>query len=356
MKVYEVGKKRKVQNMSFLKKLGKIERIRFFVTLFLLGVFFAVVSVVVLLMPQPELLSAEGTILYIDEYEGADGEMRAQTYIAYQDSNGVAHDNVPYPAYSSSMKEGDAVTVLYDPDHPERVQSPGGKYIPYVFLAIGVVAVFGAIVSIAKGLKKSENHSPFGDSERKVDPFLAEQVRNNDEITNEYYFHWTGKLNQSYVLETPSRSAVFEAICDKIGVFSASEYTFKNHLTGYSKQHKIGKTVTTRYGSQVGNASYSVPTDSHFKIDDENIWDFLYKQGYSVELKREGIHLNFDIFYYNEPVAHLEAAGANLLSDDKQTLLGDKLTTPGIYKVWCKDSNLEAVFYICFCVSRVEFF
>ena len=25
MKVYEVGKKRKVQNMSFLKKLGKIE-------------------------------------------------------------------------------------------------------------------------------------------------------------------------------------------------------------------------------------------------------------------------------------------------------------------------------------------
>ena len=83
---------------------------------------------------------------------------------------------------------------------------------------------------------------------------------------------------------------------------------------------------------------------------------YLADMGYSIEPKRSGIKLNFDVLHHGVPVAYLEAAGVNILNDDKKSLLGDKLTTTGLFKVSCRDSDLEGVFMACFCVSRAEFF
>ena len=204
--------------------------------------------------------------------------------------------------------------------------------------------------------KKLDKNSPFSSAEKAVDPSAAERIRNDSSPVNNYYFHWTGKLNQSYILETPEREAVYEAICDHIGVVTQYKFTFANRMTGESHEHKVSHTVTTRYGDSSGNMSFSVVSASKFKIDGINNWDYLDKLGYSIKPKRSGIKLNFDVLHYGVPVAYLEAAGVNILKDDSKSVLGDKLPGTGLYKVSCRESDLEGVFMACFCAARVEFF
>lgn len=343
--------------MSFWNTIRKIERIRFYISLLLVGVLFVGAACFVLSLPKAERVSVEGTIQRIEPYMDTDGEEQQNVFVSYRDNDGVLHENVRYPSYSSSMKEGKTVTVLYDPASPENIVAPGAEFIPYIFVVIGIIAVAVAVFKIVTGFRKKESNSPFENSEKQVDPFLAEQIRNDTSPTRDYYFHWTGKLNQSYILETPERRAVYEAICDHIGVLTPYRYTFANRSTGVSREHKVSHTVTNRYGNGSDSGiSFSVVSASEFKIDDVNNWDYLANMGYSIEPKRSGIKLNFDVLHHGVPVAYLEAAGVNILNDDKKSLLGDKLTTTGLFKVSCRDSDLEGVFMACFCVSRVEFF
>lgn len=209
------------------------------------------------------------------------------------------------------------------------------------------------------GRKAKEGiHTEYDFSEKTCAAESAEfgaQAQNEYETMRDYYFHWTGKLNQSYVLETPAREAVYEAICDHIGVLRPYRYTFINRKTGTSRQHKVSHTVTTGSGNGMEDSSFFIVESSRFKIDDVDNWEYLNSLGYSVEPKRSGIRLNFDVLHHGVPVAFLEAAGVNILKDGAKNPLGDKLPGTGLYKVSCMDADLEAVFMACFCVSRVEF-
>lgn len=343
--------------MKFWNTIRKIERIRFYLSLIAVGVLFTVVSCIVIAMPKPEFSSADGVIQRIEPYNNPSGEELYVVYVSYTDESGNRHEEIRYPAYSSSMKEGDTVTVLYDPAAPEEIQAPGGEIVPYVLFVVGVIAIVAAVWMIAKGAKKSESDSPFEDpAEKTFDPSLVAQIEQNDEPTREYYFHWTGKLNQSYILETPAREAVYEAICDHIGVLTPYRFTFADRRTGKTQEHKVSHTVTTRYGNGTDSLMFSVVSSSHFKIDDVENWRYLSGLGYSVEPEHRGIKLNFTVKHCGVPVAYLEAAGVNILKDNAKNPLGDKLPGQGLYKVSCKDSDVEAVFAACFCVSRVEFY
>ena len=338
--------------MSFINTVRKIERIRYYVTLFLVGAFFIAASCVALSLPKGELISADVTISRIEFYTDSSGEEQTDVFVSYTDEKGVSHEDVRYPSYSSSMEEGKTVTVLYDPASPEDVRAPGAEYIPYAFLVIGVIAIVVSVLKILSGKKKAGSNAPFTDEKQPVDPILIEQIKNNDESVRDYYFHWTGKLNQSYILETHEREAVYEAICDHIGFFTPYRYTFVNRNTAAEQEHKVSHTMTTRYGSD----RLSLVSSSHFKIDGVDNWEYLAKLGYSIEPKRCGIKLNFDVLHHGVPVAYLEAAGTNILKDGANSFLGDKLSAAGLFKVSCKDSDLEGVFMACFCASRVEFY
>ena len=172
-----------------------------------------------------------------------------------------------------------------------------------------------------------------------------------------YYFHWTGKMNQSYVLETLERKPVFEAICDHIGVFTPYRYTFVNHITGNSEEHKVSHTVTTSSGNGIGDISFSTITSSKFKIDGVDIWEIIKNNyGYSLQPKRDGLKINYDILKDGAPIAYLEAAGTNILKDGANSKLGDKLPGRGLFKVSCEEADVEGVFNVCFCLARVESF
>ncbi len=342
--------------MNFFRVVGKIERIRFYLMLFVVGVLFVVLAIVGLSMPKPELLSTEGVIERIEFYEDADGEEMQDVFVSYVDDKGNSHENIKYPAYSSSMKEGDTVTILFDPSSPEHIQTKGGEVIPYIFLVIGIIAIVISILKIVAGKKKLDSNSPFDITQTHANTFHVEQERRDDSPMKDYYFHWTGKMNQSYILETPDRKPVYEAICDHMGVVTPYKYTFINRITGKSHEHKVSHTITSSYGRSSENSRVAAVTSSSFKIDGIDNWEYLGKLGYSIVPKLNGIKLNFDVLYHGMPIVYLEAAGTNILSDNAKTKLGDKLPGPGLYKLSCKDEDIEGVFLACFCASRVEFF
>lgn len=340
--------------MSYLAKLRKFAKLRTVIGLFLIGAFFLTIGILALRAPQAERLTAEAVITRIEEYREGE-ELCHRLYIRFTDVAGVLHENVEYNAYSSGMREGGTVTVEYDAENPEAVSSPNSGFLPYLITAVGAAALAAALLMVAPALRmRTDRLEEFDrvDDPPEAEPDPAEAIRSSTEPTCEYYFHYCGKLNQSYILETPQRRPVYEAAFEKFGALS-NVFTFRNCLTGTSKTCKVSHTLTESDG--IGR-NMRIVTASSFKIDGVSNWDALGKLGYSLAPGIRGIRVNFDLYYHGVPVGQLEAAGANILSDDRQYKLGDVLPGKGLYRVTCRPSDIEGAFLACFSAARTELF
>lgn len=340
--------------MNILAKIRKFSKLRSLLGFFLVGVLFLVIGILAVRAPKAETLTAEATIERIEEYR--EGEDTSYTvYLSFTDADGVLHEHLEYGGYSSGMQAGQTVTIEYEKEHPEAISSPNSGFLPYLILAVGAVSVMISVIFGIKAIRTSADE--MNELDRvdlsKAAPEQVEAIRSSNEPTCEYYFHFTGKLNQSYIMETPQRSPVYEANCDKIGVVSPYVYTFKNRLTGEFRTCKVTHTVTHSNG--IG-ANMDIVTASSFKIDEVSNWDYLGNLGYSIEPGLKGIKLNFDLYHYGVLVGHLEAAGVNILNDDKQYRLGDTIPGKGLYKVTCRASDVQGAFFACFSAARTELF
>ena len=109
----------------------------------------------------------------------------------------------------------------------DETNNPG---MGVLFVIVGAVAATFGIINIVKILRTTPEEANYFDkvNTAEADPKVVEGIRNSLEPTEEYYFHFCGKLNQSYIMETPDRKPVFELNCDKMGVLSDYVYTFKS--------------------------------------------------------------------------------------------------------------------------------
>ena len=222
-----------------------------------------------------------------------------------------------------------------------------------IFLGAGIAAIFFS----ARGLKdvftttvEEKNYFDQVDTS-KVDQSVIDQIRNNTKPLKDYYFHFCGKLNQSYILETTDRQPVFEFNCNKIGVVNDFIFTFKDHVSGSEDTHDVSHTITTSYGDE----SFSIIDKSYFKVDGKNIWEHISEMGYSIEPYLDTIAFSYRVNHYGVQVADIKAAGTNILEqyEDKGGLRNVP-TIGGLYRVSCREDDIRAVAIICFAVSRVE--
>ena len=235
---------------------------------------------------------------------------------------------------------------------PDKFSNDMSPAVKILFILIGL----GAIIFAIRGLKdvtttslKDANYFDKTDT-AEVKPEEIERIRNNDEPVKDYYFRFCGKLNQSYILETIDRQPVYEFNCDKIGVVNEYVYTFKNHISGNEFTANISHTVTTSYGDD----TFSLVDKSYFKINGQNIWEYIGNMGYSTEPYLSGPAFSFLVKHYGVEVADLKAAGANILPGHEESMIGKIPGNAGLYRVSCKDEDVEAVAIIAFAVSRVQ--
>ena len=235
----------------------------------------------------------------------------------------------------------------------DKWTSDSSWWVNIIFILIGI----GSILFAVRGLKnvavtslEENNHFDMVDNAA-VAPEVIEKIRTSNSPEKEYYFHYCGKLNQSYILETTEREPVFEFNCDKIALVGDYIFTFVNYMTGKQDTHEISHTLTTSYGSD----NFSLVDKSYFNIDGKNIWQYISEIGYSVEPYMDPVAFSYRIRHYGVEVAVLKCAGTNILVEyEGREGLRNVAFGGGLFKVYCREEDAEAVALIAFAVTRIE--
>lgn len=159
-----------------------------------------------------------------------------------------------------------------------------------------------------------------------------------------------GKFNQSYKMMDENNESVFEANLKKFHLFLACQYEFVNQKNGQTAMKKIGKTVN----STSGGDSFSVTTDSRFKIDGVNCFDLLDEKGLHFKSA-----FGADLFH---PAFDLVDKQGNVFANYKTNVLADK--QKGVGAVGSKQRNtvittesddIELIFLGAFILQRVDY-
>ncbi|GEM_PF-3467625 len=345
-------------NMKSVNTVRKISTIRTYIGFLIVGlVFAAVAGWMIYQRAQVETYPVQATIQEIYVETDAEGDNDYTVILDYKDKYNVAHNGVAYHGFQTGWHKGDVIEINVDVNDPENIYASGESTLIYILLVVGLGCAAWAIYGIVKaGKTKLEDMNEFDRVKKEeITPEQIEAIKNDDSPENEYYFHYTGKLGQSYVLETPSRSEQFLGRCDKMGFGFPSTYTFENCRTGSQKTSKVSATVTTRNGSGngIGSSTVYITESSYFKIDGVKCWDVIGQLGYSFEPHLNGLHYSMTVFRYGVEVGTIDAAGSNILRDDKQYKLGN-LPAKGLYVVHCRETDLEGFFMICFAMARTE--
>ena len=332
--------------------IRKYKQVTFFIGLFVVGVAFAVIGAISLSQPQVEGVEVEATIVEITKEElgtNADGytEFSYTVYVDYTDNDGNAHTRVEWPIHEDDMVVGNKIAVKYDPANPGILVTDNSPILNVVIILIGLAAAAFSVYMVMKTVKNRDINEFDRVDMNHVTAAEIESVKNSTEEQKEYFFHFTGQANQSYVLETPERVPVYEAICDKVGIVSKYEFTFVNHMTGDRQHHLVSHVVSQSYDSFV--------TSSKFKFDDVNVWDILGKAGYSMDPHFNGFKSYFDVARFGINVAKIELAGTKAYKDNASKLLGD-VPIKGMFKVYAKESDIDNVFLCAFILSKVDLF
>lgn len=161
----------------------------------------------------------------------------------------------------------------------------------------------------------------------------------------EYFFHYYGKMNQSFLVEDKDGHAVFEANKRYMSFLSPEEYDFINHVSEVKSVHTCSKTQSTSYGMN----GVSVRTSSYFKFDGEVIWEYLRGRGFTHEIQIQGLlKMNINVFKDGKQIAHLENTGA-------KPLQGGGIPARGYYKINCYDKDLDAAVLYAITFSLTEY-
>ena len=332
--------------------IRKYNQITFFIGLFIVGVLFAIFGTISLFEPKIEGIEVKANIVdIIKENMGtnADGytEFSYTVYVDYVDTNGIEHNRVEYPVHEDDMVVGKTIMVKYDPNNPDKIVMDNSLILNIVLIVVGFGAAILSIVKIISVVKK-KNINEFNRVDMStVTKEKIDSVKNNNEAEKEYYFHYTGLSNQSYILETMERQPIYEARCDKVGIVSNYKFTFINHLTGKETEHQVSHVISSSFDSFV--------TSSKFKVDNVNVWDILGNEGYSLDPHFNGLKSYFDICRYGEKVAKIELAGTKAYKDTASQIFGD-IPIKGMFKVYAKDSDIDMVFLCAFILSKVDLF
>ena len=188
------------------------------------------------------------------------------------------------------------------------------------------------------------------ESDNEVDEAEAEEIRNRNEPAEDFVFHFTGKLNQSYIMENSHGEPVYEAVCDGVTLVKDTKFEFKNHITGASETKMISHTVSHSYGSN----GFGMTISSAFNIDGKNCWDVLADMGYGFDFGLNGVKAHYEVKHMGVNIGYAELGGTGLVKEKYENNPLGKLPTNGIFKVSCPRSEVEGMFLVCFCLSKTD--
>lgn len=247
------------------------------------------------------------------------------------------------------------VLGIYLLGHPQ-VNEEGESSSLFAFIAIGLgaIGVIAAIFTIISAIKSIGRNKPLSEEEvRENEAKLNADAPNLPNLTDvKLFFHFGGKLNQSFFAEDKNKKVLYECRLVKFNPFGANTYEFEDVEHSYVKTIKVGKTVTT---SVDGGMPFVGDTlSSRFKIDGVMCWDYLYQRGYEIKhfvLDSSSI-MRYELVKLGKTVATI------VLCDMKDPWDEEKrphfLLAKGAYRIDIIDCKLEDAVMAAFIVSQSE--
>lgn len=335
--------------MNFFNKFKKFEKIRFSVSLIIVGLIISSIAGIMLTRPDGNYEKVNATITSIDEE--TIGEDTNYTVMIEYEVDGQKY-TAELGAYQTGWDVGSQIECEYNLDNPSEIRSGDGKLMSLVICAVGAAAAVFGVFRLVKDIKTPSSELSQYDKvkESQIDENKAEEIRNSNEPMEDFVFHFTGKLNQSYVMENAFGSPVYEAVCDGVTLVKDTKFEFKNHLTGASQEKMIGHTVSQSYGS----GGFGMTISSAFNIDGKNCWDVLADMGYGFDFGLSGVKAHYEVRHMGVNIGYAELGGTGLINEKYENNPLGKIPTNGIFKVRCPKSEAEAMFLICFCLTKTE--
>ncbi len=343
--------------MKFLDKIKKFSVAKNWFGLALAGLVIAVIAALMIFLPDKTAYEPiQATVCEIEAHEEAEGTFIDAVYVDYE-VNGVPYRHIALSSFQSGMKLGDVLDCQYDTENPEIIRQTGGELLPWIIGGIGLLAfVFGLYKLITTLRRSSDSFEEFNRAAlSEADPKEVEAIRFSSELPVDYVWHFTGKLNQSYVMKDLFGAEVYRADCEKVTLIQDTAYDFADLRTGETSRKMIGHTLTVSTVENLG-FSFRVPITSAFKVDGVNNWEYLAALGYGFDFSLRGLTPCFEVNHLGVRVAHIESCGTEILDEKYENNPLAKIPGNGLYKISCRPSDIPAVFFICFCLNRIDLF
>ena len=237
---------------------------------------------------------------------------------------------------------GTTVEVQYDPKNPGTIHSGFGFGIYFIIaggaiLAIVIVSTIVQKVSVKK-LKETQGETVYAPSEQ------------GEEERELYFITDVGTPKYGHRLEDKNRKVLYEAKMTKFAVATPYRFDFIDHTKNKTTEHLVGQQEETDWNSLILDNHYT------FKLDGEDIWKHLKRNGITVESKfAEGKILtgSYNISRNGEEIAYVETTSQYVHEDEaEEHKIANKIPVPGFYRIHTKERNLDLLFVAILAFAR----
>ncbi len=242
---------------------------------------------------------------------------------------------------SPSYSVGGTVDIMYDPKNPETIHSGMGFGI-YAMVIGGAILILVIGVTVkqkvsVKQLKETQGETVYAPSEKGEEREL-------------YFVTDTGTAKYGHRIEDKNRKVLYEAKMTKFAPVGDFKFDFIDHVHNKTTSHFIGHEEETDWNSIILDNHYT------FKIDGEDIWKHLKRNGITVESKfAEGKILtgSYTISRDGEEIAYVETTSQYVHEDEaEEHKIANKIPVQGFYRINTKERNLDLLFVTILAFAR----
>ena len=188
--------------------------------------------------------------------------------------------------------------------------------------------------------KKNANYvSPYAPSEKGEERKL-------------YFLSDLGTIKIGHQLEDQSRNVLYEAKVTKFSPLAAIDMDFIDHLNNKTTPHKVGHEVEVDYGSIL------IDSKSTIKLDGEDIWKHLKKNGITIEssfTKGKILTPTFTVKRNGEDFAVLQATSQYVHEEDEEAAgFAKNVPVRGFYRITTREKNLDLLFVVALAFARTS--
>ena len=149
-------------------------------------------------------------------------------------------------------------------------------------------------------------------------------------------------LKAGYFMKDQDGNMVYEAKMLTQPLIGAYDFDFINHLTNKTESHKVSKTTTVQMDDGGLN------TKSWFKLNGENIWDYLHELGIRIDshMSKDKFGLTYNVTLKGQPMAVITTSSPSGKSP---------ITVNNFLDVTVEDDkDLDLAFLVAFASARTE--